>query len=1331
MKRLVMTVVLGLAALTVGTIPVHGQATCPAPWNTFPFLYGTIYITGSGTFDDGSGDIDTTNQHVSLAIKAGGTQCSWSTTSAGGKINYVATINDTGQTPYCSSTYSASDSGQSAQQATALIAFETGGYSVTATGNANGTSDICGTTFTGPISWGPGVGLKTEPSGVPIPLKSPDLSGSAVIQTPSSDQASPASWQWTWDLSPIPDKNCKPCRKKLQKLFGSEIASRNQSLGEDIPIVGTPFSLHYESERQVGRAGSDATAVADGMQLGGWTLSVHHVLEPQLLTWCVGGSCTPYALVPKALFMGDGETRIDADVQAAVALNGNTLLTSEDGSEVYEFDGVTNQHLSTLRPMTGAKLYSFGYDANGSLVTVTDATGNVTTIQRNSSEAPTAIVAPFGQKTTLAVDTNGYLGQVTDPLGRVTKLSAASNGLLASLTDPKGKVYPYLYDTYGNLTRHSDPAGGFISLARTDTTTGFSVSEKTAMGVTSGHNVVLSNTATSTAEQYTETWPSGLQATETDTQLGGQITESTALPDGSSYSDTLGGDPRWGIQVPVEASSTTTLGTLTMSATSTRAATLGTAGNPFSLTTQTDTDTINSRKYTSVFTGSTRTYVDTTPVGRKATTVLDSLERISSAQLGTLLPEQFAYDTHGRLSTETQGTRKTTFVYNANSFVASVTDPLGLKETFTYDADGHMLTATLADGRIIHFTYDANGNLTSLTPPGKTAHMFSYNTVNFPASYTPPVVTGTGATTYAYDKDQRLTTITRPDTKTIGFKYDTAGRLGSLIAPTETVNFAYSATTGNLASAAIPSGESIAYGYNGPLLTSSTWTGTMAGSVSRTFNNNFWVASQSLNGANTINFTSDNDGLVTKAGAMTITNNPNGLITATALGSVTDARIYNTFGELTGYTAKYKTTTLYAVTYMRDADGRIASKVETINGTITTYAYTYDKAGRLTGVSQNGASSSTYGYDTNSNRLTATTASGSVTGTYDAQDRLLAYGPSSGTTSFAYSANGEVASQQTGTQTTQYQYDTLGNLTSVTQPNATILTYMVDPENHRVAKQVNGAQQTGYLYDGDQIVAQLDGSNQIVSQFVYATGATSPDYMVNGGATYRIIADQLGSPRLVVNTATGVVAEQMNYDEFGNVLSDSDAGFQPFGFAGGLKDPDTGFVRFGARDYNPTIGRWTSKDPVLFDGGDSNLYGYVLNDPVNLIDPTGLSWNFGWGVLDEYVQLLTQDLEQACPCLAALSAIREHNYKRLYTHTGITLSNELGGTPDKGSFGYFSGQITVDVIVTALSGRGAKGGASGGSKGSGLKSGARRLEQQLDRWSRQGCGRKIKPIRFK
>jgi RHS repeat-associated protein len=78
----------------------------------------------------------------------------------------------------------------------------------------------------------------------------------------------------------------------------------------------------------------------------------------------------------------------------------------------------------------------------------------------------------------------------------------------------------------------------------------------------------------------------------------------------------------------------------------------------------------------------------------------------------------------------------------------------------------------------------------------------------------------------------------------------------------------------------------------------------------------------------------------------------------------------------------------------------------------------------------------------------------------------------------------------------------------------------------------------------------------------------------------------------------------MDYDEFGNVLIDTNPGFQPFGFAGGLYDHETGLVRFGSRDYCPEVGRWTTKDPILVFAGP-NLYAYVGNNPVNLIDPSG------------------------------------------------------------------------------------------------------------------------------
>ena len=79
----------------------------------------------------------------------------------------------------------------------------------------------------------------------------------------------------------------------------------------------------------------------------------------------------------------------------------------------------------------------------------------------------------------------------------------------------------------------------------------------------------------------------------------------------------------------------------------------------------------------------------------------------------------------------------------------------------------------------------------------------------------------------------------------------------------------------------------------------------------------------------------------------------------------------------------------------------------------------------------------------------------------------------------------------------------------------------------------------------------------------------------------------------------------LNHPEYGTVKSNSDGIFS-ITTEGGLHDRDTGLVRCGHRDYDPDIGRWTAKDPILFAGGDTDLYGYVLNDPINFFDPEGL-----------------------------------------------------------------------------------------------------------------------------
>ena len=92
----------------------------------------------------------------------------------------------------------------------------------------------------------------------------------------------------------------------------------------------------------------------------------------------------------------------------------------------------------------------------------------------------------------------------------------------------------------------------------------------------------------------------------------------------------------------------------------------------------------------------------------------------------------------------------------------------------------------------------------------------------------------------------------------------------------------------------------------------------------------------------------------------------------------------------------------------------------------------------------------------------------------------------------------------------------------------------------------------------------------------------------------------------MVNAGTGEAVQRLDYDAFGVVQQNTNPGFQPFGFAGGLFDLDTGLVRFGARDYDVRTGRWTSKDRLGFGGDTTNLYEHVGGNPNDFVDWLGL-----------------------------------------------------------------------------------------------------------------------------
>src|SRR5262249_280120 len=122
----------------------------------------------------------------------------------------------------------------------------------------------------------------------------------------------------------------------------------------------------------------------------------------------------------------------------------------------------------------------------------------------------------------------------------------------------------------------------------------------------------------------------------------------------------------------------------------------------------------------------------------------------------------------------------------------------------------------------------------------------------------------------------------------------------------------------------------------------------------------------------------------------------------------------------------------------------------------------------------------------------------------------------------------------------------------------------------------------------------LDGVDQVFARIT-----------ASGGAAAWYLPDRLGSIRDLTD-ATGAIQDHLNYDSFGNVLSESSPAFgDRYRFTGREFDSATGLQYNRARYYDPSIGRWTSQDPVGFDGNDVNLYRYVGNRPTTATDPTG------------------------------------------------------------------------------------------------------------------------------
>ncbi len=948
----------------------------------------------------------------------------------------------------------------------------------------------------------------------------------------------------------------------------------------------------------------------------------------------------------------------------------------QSGRHLKTLDGATGQAILTFKYEAGTNglLTEVVHgDADG----VNGASLPRTRIERAAGQA--VVVSPFGQRTSMTLDpATGYASEIEDAAGATSLLEHDDQGLLWSMVDRRNQVHVYAYDAKGFLIQDVSPGNASQTLDKEpyrDTSNG-----KRKIGYT-----VDRTSPELSESSFVLDWDAGVTTRSTSYQDGSgwtstvdaSLNRSAVASDTTTSKDTFQPHVRF-TDVVVPASSEITLPSGNKQRVDfTQSLVNDTLTETTKVNSAATGDTLVTNR-----TEKTRTA--TTAGGRQSVVTLDTLGRPVSTQLGTLAPALIGYD-GDRLKTITiidaasGQSRVTSFDYFStggvdNGYLEKITAPGGQVVSFTRDAFGRALTST-SNGQVTHFGYDAVGNLSSVTTSRGNLHQQDHSGVNLLDLYRAPFTTDEGGsvprdTDLVWDGDRELSELAHPDGSGILFMRDPLDaahperfrRLRNVVGYSsngETSGFGVQYVYADEVSAQAPKAQ-LRSVTRGSITTTLSWDGSVpigeattvqagAGltnaSLAVALNNRFQPVSEQLTagaGAASTAYGYDADRALTCAawsgtcsGGSKLTwffdGDPtdtqvsrHGLLERVTAGSVSETYAHTGFGELASVDVLVGGAPAVSVIYddataHRDPLGRVVTRTIVKGSIERSTTYHYDTKGQLSQVDEDGTTRR-YAYDANGNRCelqgSATSCSADVS--YDSQDRLRRYG----NTEYAYTARGTLRQKDDGATLTTYTYDAMGNLTSVEGTPAGDIDYTIDAMNRRAAKHLNGALERQYVWSGGlRIAAELDGSGNLVSRFVYGTKPNAPELVVRpqsggGEKVYRIITDQVGSPIYVVNVAdANDVLLDADYDEWGKVTSYkvngvANAGWPlPFGFAGGLYDEDTGLVRFGARDYDPEVGRWTSKDPILFGGGQANVYVYVHNDPVNFVDPRGkLAW---------------------------------------------------------------------------------------------------------------------------
>ncbi len=860
----------------------------------------------------------------------------------------------------------------------------------------------------------------------------------------------------------------------------------------------------------------------------------------------------------------------------------NRVVSSQkdalNGETKFEYDFVS--HITTVTDALGYKSWH-RHDDRLRVVAVTDPLGYTERYEYDADNNRTKVTDKRGASTFYAYDKNGNVTAKVDALNYKTAIKYDLKNNPLSRSDASGKTTSFAYDLRGNLVKMTDPASA-VTLYEYDAT---------------GQ---LVRTIDPLLHETKRTYdPQGNLAKVTDALNG--VTEYTYDAAGRRLTQK-------------DALNNTTTSTYNE--------------EDHLLTTKDALNNVVTNTYDN--NGNRITATD----ARNNTTT-------------------FTYDAKDRLTKTVNALSGTTqHTYDALDRKISTTDPLLHTTSWTYDALGRMLTAKDAKNNITTFTYDPNGNQTSVTDALGRMRWAWHDPLNR------PVLAGDALGNVVrtdYDALGRKVKTTDANGHATSFAYDVAGRLVRVVdAAGGKVGFTYD-KAGNRRTMTDSKGYTTRYAYD-ELNRRIGMLEPMGGLTAFAYDavgNRLGILEP--NNKSTIFFYDEVNRLVLIGyddnSSVTFTYDANGNRTGMTDSIGTSSWQYDALNRMTSQTDAFGKVISYGydaagnrrsltypgskvVAYTYDELNRLVSVKDWLNRTTS---YTYDAAGNPFGATNPNGTSAIYGYD-DAGRLTSILNSGTgglviasydiqldpvgnhlrvdqqeplevsppqetVNYTYDKDHRML----KANSTLFTYDANGNPASRGSDT----FTFDARNRLASA-QISGTASAYRYDGLGNRVER-VIGSGTTRYVQDLNgplsRILAETDGAGTVTAYYLHGLGLVSR--IAASGSTSWYHCDSRGST-VALTGSNGVVTDKYAYDTFGKLLGSEGTTTNPFRYLGrhAVVDDGDGLLQIRARYYAPEYGRFLSKDPKPGQDGQTqsfNRYSYALNNPIRLVDVSGLS----------------------------------------------------------------------------------------------------------------------------